>query len=207
MVSSLRIKFRKVGSLQFISHLDLCRTMKTTLIRAGIPIWYTEGFNPHPKMVFGLPLSIGAQSECEYLDIRIVEDVSCEEVMDRLNAAVTDEMRILDVYPQDMKFSAIAWAEYRMDFAGDVSSAADILDRPYMITKRSKSGDKEVDMVPYIRSCIFEGSTVRAVMAASSDNYCNPEYLAAAISQRTGVVDYEILRTAVLLADGETNFH
>jgi len=207
MVSSLRIKFRKVGSLQFISHLDLCRTMKTTLIRAGIPIWYTEGFNPHPKMVFGLPLSIGAQSECEYLDIRLVEDMSCQEVMDRLNGAVTDEMRILAVYPQDMKFSAIAWAEYRLDFAGDVSAAADILDRPYMITKRSKSGDKEVDMVPFIRSCTFEGNTVRAVIAASSDNYCNPEYLAGAIAERAGIADYDILRTAVYLADGETPFH
>ena len=72
----IRIKFTKVGSLQFISHLDLNRTMTTVMIRAKIPIYYSEGFNPHPKMVFALPLSIGAESVCELLDIKIVEDIS-----------------------------------------------------------------------------------------------------------------------------------
>ena len=59
-----RIGFYKVGDMQFISHLDLQRFMKRAFVRSGLPIWFSEGFNPHPKMVFSTPLSIGIQSEC-----------------------------------------------------------------------------------------------------------------------------------------------
>ena len=71
---NIRIKFRKVGDLQYISHLDLVRTMQKALKRAGLKMWYTEGFNPKPKMVFGPPLSIGVESECEFLDIRLLDE-------------------------------------------------------------------------------------------------------------------------------------
>ena len=59
----MRIKFRKIGRLKYISHLDLQRTFSTGLIRAGIPVWYSKGFNPHPKLVFALTVSVGAESE------------------------------------------------------------------------------------------------------------------------------------------------
>ena len=77
----IRIKFTKTGALQFISHLDLNRTMKTVMIRAKIPIHYSEGFNPHPKMVFALPLSIGAESVCELLDIKIDLEMTSYEII------------------------------------------------------------------------------------------------------------------------------
>lgn len=207
MVSeALRMKFRKVGSLQFISHLDLCRTMKTAFVRAGIPIWYTEGFNPHPKMVFALTLSVGTQSECEFMDFRIDQPMSCEEIRDRLNGVVTDEMRVLEVYAQEKKFTEVGWAEYLLTFAGDISSAEGLFDESFVITKKSKSGDKELDALPMIRSHAFAGKTLRAVLAASQDAYLNPEYLASAISARTGIADYDILRTKVLCQDGVTGF-
>ena len=76
---TVRMKFSKVGSMQYISHLDLQRNFARVLIRAGIPVWYTKGFNPHAKIVFGLPLSVGAQSVCEYVDVRIERDMPCEE--------------------------------------------------------------------------------------------------------------------------------
>ena len=67
----IRFKFRKVGDLQFISHLDLQKAMAKVLVRAKAPLWYSKGFNPHAKLIFALPLSVGAQSECEYLDVRV----------------------------------------------------------------------------------------------------------------------------------------
>ena len=51
----IRLKFKKTGRLQYISHLDLVRTMHKVIIRAGLPLWYTEGFNPKPKMIFAAP--------------------------------------------------------------------------------------------------------------------------------------------------------
>ena len=56
---TVRIKFQKVGNLQYISHLDLQRSFNRVLVRAGLPLWYTKGFNPHIKMVFGMPLPVG----------------------------------------------------------------------------------------------------------------------------------------------------
>ena len=89
---TLRVRFRKVGNLQYISHLDLQRTFSRVLVRAGLPLWYTKGFNPHIKMVFGMPLPVGSESECEFLDIRIEREMSEAEVMARLNAELTDEL-------------------------------------------------------------------------------------------------------------------
>ena len=73
---TVRIRFRKVGDLQYISHLDLQRTFSRILVRAKIPMWYTKGFNPHAKVIFGLPLSVGTESECEFIDLRLERDAA-----------------------------------------------------------------------------------------------------------------------------------
>ena len=91
---TVRLKFRKTGSLQYISHLDLQRTFNRVLVRACLPLWYTKGFNPHAKLVFSTPLSVGAQSIYEFLDIRIDREMPCDEIKDRLNAELTDELYI-----------------------------------------------------------------------------------------------------------------
>ena len=65
---TVRLKFRKVGKLQYISHLDLQRTFMRVIVRACIPAWYTKGFNPHAKLVFSTPMSVGTESEYEFLD-------------------------------------------------------------------------------------------------------------------------------------------
>ena len=56
---TLRVKFFKVGKLQYISHLDLVRTMMKIIVRSKLPLWYTEGFNHKPKIFFAAPLSTG----------------------------------------------------------------------------------------------------------------------------------------------------
>ena len=87
---TVRIRFVKKGNLQYVSHLDLQRTLHRVLIRAGIPMWYTKGFNPHPKISFGYPLSIGTESMCEFLDMRIEREISMQEIMEQMNCELTD---------------------------------------------------------------------------------------------------------------------
>ena len=99
---NMRIRFKKVGSLQYVSHLDLVRTMHTIIVRAGLPLWYTEGFNPKPKMIFAAPLSIGTESVCEFMDVKLIDDMPAEEVMRRLNENMTDEMQVLEAYYTDV---------------------------------------------------------------------------------------------------------
>ena len=90
---NLRIKFKKVGNLQYISHLDLVRTMNKIIVRSRLPLWYTEGFNPKPKMVFAAPLSTGVESMSEYMDLRLTERIDPELAKDALNRNMTEEMQ------------------------------------------------------------------------------------------------------------------
>ena len=72
-VYNLRVRFHKTGRAQYISHLDLGRTMRTAINRAEIPVKYSEGFNPHPKMSFALTLSVGTESVCEFMELKLTE--------------------------------------------------------------------------------------------------------------------------------------
>ena len=222
---SIRIKFRKVGDLQYISHLDLQRTVSRVLVRAGIPMWYTQGFNPHAKVMFGLPLSVGTESECELIDLRVDHDITGAEVMERLNRHLTDEMRVLEAYEPTTKFHEIAWARYEMNlhFKGATSDVAAAMQSlyttsPLTMTKKTKSGEKEIDLVPLIREinvtctntdCIH----VSAVLSAGESNHLNPEMLITAAKERLGILSgdparesYTILRTNVYFEDGVTEF-
>jgi len=218
----LRIRFRKTGNLQYISHLDLQRTFARVLVRAGLPLWYTKGFNPHIKMVFGLPLSVGAESECEFLDIRIERDMSEDEIKTRLNGEVTDEMAVTAVYRPTRKFTDIAFAEYVYTVkAPGLGGARDKVNAlfsggPLVVLKKSKSGEKETDIKPLIRRVSVEptegGLTMTAVLAAGESGYLNPELLITLL-HKAGLLTgdpmterYRILRRRVLLADGETEF-
>ena len=68
---TMRVVFTKTGNLQYFSHLDLQRTWQRVLVRASIPMWYTLGFNPHAKIVFGVPLPVGSEGMEEMVDLRI----------------------------------------------------------------------------------------------------------------------------------------
>ena len=111
---ALRIKFAKTGKLRFISHLDLCRTLTSAFLRAGIPIWYTQGFNPRPKLVFALTVSVGAESVAEYLDIRITREMSEIDLKRRLQNALTSDLEILEVYRPTSKLQDVAFADYEI---------------------------------------------------------------------------------------------
>jgi len=113
----VRLRFAKQGRLKYISHLDINRAMSRALSRAKIPLWYTEGFNPHPYMSFSLPLSLGVESLCESVDIRLIEDISNDEIKKRMNAVLPDDLKILDVYDDFRDCSEIAYSDYVFKFA------------------------------------------------------------------------------------------
>ena len=224
---TIRICFRKVGDLQYISHLDLQRTIARVLIRAKIPMWYTKGFNPHPKVIFGLPLSVGTESECEFIDLRVDRDISGQEVKDRLNRELTNEMRILEAYEAESRFQDIGWASYEIKLHTPTASnaLAEQLQAlytggPLLMTKKTKSGDKEIDIAPMIRSIrtVFDPHQpgvihISAMLSAGSAEHLNPEMLIKLARANAGILDendvnqtYSILRTKVFFADGKTQF-
>ena len=189
---SVRIKFEKMNVLKFISHLDVCRTMKTALTRAGIPVWYTEGFNPHIKMVFSLPLSIGTESVCEYMDIKITEKMSHEEIKRRLGDALTSDMAITEVYYPKMKFQEIKYALYEVTPYEDYDLSP-LNAEKVMIKKHSKKGEIEVDIKERIKSIEAKDGKVMILGCADQDHYLNPEQVMAL----TGCTDHRIIRKEI----------
>lgn len=190
---TVRIKFCKIGNLQFVSHLDLQRTFHRVLVRANIPMWYTKGFNPHAKLVFGLPLSVGTESMCEMADLRIERKISLEDIKTQLNAQLTDEMYVLEAYYPTTKFADIAYADYTITIKSDridensAMKATSHFMTPIMMMKKSKSGEKEVDITSFIKKIEFESTqgclTAHAVLSAGSTENLNPEYVVAALRE------------------------
>ena len=210
---TVRIKFCKTGNLQFISHLDLQRTFHRVLVRADIPMWYTKGFNPHAKLVFGMPLSVGTESVCEMADLKIDRKISLEEIKDQLNEQLTSEMYILDAYYPTTKFADIAYADYtiklnhpKIDESVAVK-ATNLFMFPVTMTKRSKSGEKEVDITSFIKKIQFDivdGDLIAdAVLSAGSTENLNPEYIVSALktldvfASEPQALTYSIMRNKV----------
>ncbi len=191
---NIRVKFRKTGSLKYISHLDLCRTVGTAMLRAKIPLWYTEGFNPRPKMVFTHPLPLFVESECELLDIKITEHVPMDQLRDRLRAAFTDELYAEDVYAPTRKFQEIAFAGYILRGFSDIPTA-ELLSGSLNVIKKGKSGEKELDIRPQISSLeLLENGDISAILDASASSYLNPDLLCRAICERYGEREYGVTR-------------
>lgn len=123
-MQEVRLRFAKTGRLKYISHLDINRAMARALKRAEIPLWYTEGFNPHPYMNFSLPLSLGVESLCESVDIRLIENISCSEIKSRMNKVLPDDLKIIDVYDNFRNSSEIVYSDYVYKFQFNDNEAA-----------------------------------------------------------------------------------
>ena len=201
---TLRFKFKKLGRLQYISHLDLVRTMNKIIVRARLPLWYSEGFNPKPKMIFAAPLSIGTESVCEFMDIRLTEHVDPVIAMARLNENMTDEMQVLDAYYPTTKLTDMVWLKYTMVI--DTIGASDDMARrcvecltneSVMVDKKTKPGEpvKTVNIRPQIKSCeckyIDSRLVLGCVLSSDASSFLNPEYIIKALRAKCGILTSE----------------
>ena len=216
---NIRIKFRKVGKLQYIGHLDLVRTMTRALLRAHMPVWYSEGFNPRPKLNFATPMSVGAQSEYELLDIRVNREVEPQEVVSALNANLPSELKVLSAYYPNTRFSDIAYSSYKIIIVtqGATQELSSMCERclnsvPITVFKRSKSGDRDVDISPYIynaKAKFTDGTVViDCILKADNADFLNPEYLITYLKREANILSgsplfehYDIIRTGLYFAD------
>ena len=209
----VRATFEKCGRAKYISHLDLNRCMLRTFRRSRLPIWYTEGFNPHPYYSFALALSLGFESSCEILDFNLNEELPFDEIRDKLNAVMPEGMRIVKVAEQKQKITAIAKAEYSFSLVSDdtdglFAAVQELIASPeILIEKKTKKGIKTVDIKPdmEILSCEKNDNSVNVSMylpAGTQTNY-NPTLFVVFLKKDTDI-DFEpqnIRRIAILCAD------
>jgi radical SAM-linked protein len=98
-VQRLRIRYAKRGRLRFTSHRDFSRAFERALFRAGVPMAYSSGFNPHPRISYAGASPTGAASEAEYLEIGLSEEVDPEVVRRELDASLPEGLDLLEVVP------------------------------------------------------------------------------------------------------------
>lgn len=217
---NLRIKFVKIGNLQYISHLDLVRTMHKIIIRSKLPIWYTEGFNPKPKMVFAAPLSIGTESYVEFMDLRLDEKIDPKVAIDALNKNMTEELCVSDAYYPESKLTDLKWFAYRMriNTQGASQKLADACNEVFsrdtaFVFKKTKSGEAFVDIKPMIKDIVVtceDGELcVKAILSADQSSFLNPENVIKYLKGECGILssedlmseNYSIVREAAYRGD------
>lgn len=213
-----RLVFEKTGRAKYISHLDLMHTMERVFVRAGVDIVHTQGFNPHPYMVFALPLSVCTESVCELVDVQIEDDESFDEIPERLNEKSPEGIKFKKAYEPLTKFKDIAYidAEGRFEYDGRVSE--NLLDKlsnffkkdEIVIKKKTKKGIKDTDIKPGIKDIIFEKADDNTVLVkarvTAQNPTTNPDLIATALRELEPDVapDFsEFMRMAMVFEDGK----
>ena len=189
---TVRVLFSKTGLARYISHLDLNRAMTRAMRRAEIPLWYTEGFNRHAYLTFASPLSLGSESVCERMDIRLCEPMDETELCDRLNAVMPEGLHILSAAPAVHKAGDLGLARYRLRLPYPREQVEAFLRQESMpVQKKSKKGGfKTVDVRPALSDVELAdadgGVDMTVTLPCSGADTVGPALVISALNAFTG---------------------
>lgn len=211
-MKNVRVWFEKRGAVRYISHLDLTRNMSRGIKLSGLPVWYTEGFNPRIYMTYAMPLSLGVCGERECMDIRLTEEFPLEEIAPRLNAHLPADLRALEATEPVDKFEEIQYGDYEVFLESQNPAALQakldaLLGREaILVRKHTKKGDKDFDIksdFADIQVQIQEnGLLLQLRLPCSMSGSTNPALLLEALKQYEGEGPYStITRKRLLLKD------
>lgn len=215
-MSKYRIKFSKTGMGKFISHLDLLRAFNRTVMRANLPVRYSQGFNPHQIVTFALPLSVGTESVTEFVDIDFEDNASCEEILNGLNANFPEDLKAISVSAPVFKAKDIFAAEYIASVKADFSGGTDKIKEffsldEYRIMKKSKKGEKEVNLMDFIYSfevvCEDEEKIdMKLNLAAGGEKNVKPDLIFGSLENYLAPLKFDavsVCRTNIFCRNGE----
>jgi len=160
----VRFEFSKNGAARFLSHLDMARIFERAVRRAGLPVAYSRGFNPHPKISFGPALAVGVAGEREYVDMEFEVEVDIQDAVEKLQRQMPEGIKMrtaLEVPERSGSINAVVdRAEYLVCCpasaaltSGELKETVEkLLSREQIIIqKRTNKGTKSRD----IRSGIY----------------------------------------------------
>lgn len=210
----LRVKFRKYGPVRFIGHLDVMRYFQKAIRRAEIDVAYSTGFSPHQIMSFASPLSVGLESNGEYMDIEVHSITSCEDVKMRLNAVsapgieVTSVIELPDTAGNAM--ASVAAASYTVYFREGRAPKLDIAaalpkflaKEEILYTKETKKGTREINLKAGIYELSWRDDHFTMLVDASSAGNIKPVQIIEALL----AAHEEVLQENALLVTREDTF-
>ena len=214
---SVRIWFTKKDTAKYISHLDLTRCLIRAFRRTDIPLWYTEGFNPHPHLVFGLSLPLGVEGENEILDIRLDdESYKNERVLSELNRVTVPGIKFLKIEAPQNKPLLITSGLYEMVISSNngenIKNAilGKIDSKNILIQKKTKKGEiKEINVSEHLTEFkiikeLENELQFSFILPAGNDFTINPVMFKDAIISDFSPenISWSIVRKKLLIKDG-----
>jgi radical SAM-linked protein len=178
----IRITFSKQGPLRFTGHLDLHKLWERAARRAELPLAYSQGFHPQPKMSLAAALPLGFSSTCEVLDMRLEREIPLEGLRERLNDTLPPGMRVSNIELADERAPALQTQVVSAEYKVEVKEPVD----PPELTRRIESvlssasitrvrREKQYDLRPLIEALALAGDTIVMKLAAREGATGRPE--------------------------------
>ena len=210
------IRFGKQPRLRFISHLDLQRFFQRAVNRTGLPIAWSQGFNPHPVMSFGSALALGWTSEYEVIDIKLSAPMGRKRTEDAVRAALPEDQPVLEVRMVDDRHAApmslVRMSDYVVRLEGEnapaiIGQIPAFLEREVVdAVKKTKSGEKTINARPLVLSLeALEADRFRTRLMLTESQSIKPELLVSLLSDMAGIEApmARVHRTMLLGLDAE----
>lgn len=197
-------KFTKEENIKFISHLDVLKTIQKNIRRAGLPIEFSQGFNPHMNTSIAQPLSVGVYSSGEYMDMVLITEMDEKEIVDKLNATAPSGIKYISALaipykegekkiPQAMALIDAARYTIKVKYS-DVSKLEEEINqllevKEWNIVKKSKKGEKEVNIRALVKEFSFwikdEALILNVVISTGSREHLSADLLVQYIQEKT----------------------
>ena len=204
------VQFEKTGVAKYISHLDLQRSIQRAIRRAGLPIAYSQGFNPHMQISYATALSLGIESKCEIMELTLQRDIPAKTIMDGMNAALPVGFRISgcrEVIETGKKARSLASVIMRAQY--EVVPSCNCREKiieferceNFIVQKRSKKGINDVNIRPMVYDIVCDGDgKITMMLEHTAQSSLNPELLLESL----GIIrPYSIVRTGLFTLEND----
>lgn len=205
-----RIVYVIESRMRFLSHKEVMRVIARAFRRACLPLAYSSGYHPHPRISYGPPRPVGMASMVEELDVVCTQEVSCTDVSASVTRELPRGMHVRGVTcsatrPQKSITSSVCAAEYLCTFPQECTVTAEACTRllscrQLMYTRMTPRGNKDVDLRPgiYTLSCVPDG--VKMILACTSSVYIRPQEVLGLLTDMTpdALRRITVTRTALL---------
>lgn len=182
--------------LKFIGHLDLMRAMQRALRRSGLPLRYSQGFNPHILLSFAAPLSVGMEGAREIMEVPLEGNVDPEAFIAQLNEALPPLIRchsarvVDDSHPAPMSQLGAALFEITPTEQAELLGQAlgELLKQDSIpAMRKSKKGMVQTDLRPLIFNAFEKDGSIKALLALSTTGTCKPDLFIKALCDKAGL--------------------
>lgn len=218
MMATYRFCFEVRGVSKFLSHLDILKLFNRALMRAGLPVAYSEGFNPHPKISFGPPRGVGIEGLAEWCELQLKEEMPTAELLARLNAALpgsvqVKNLRLMDDSPHPALMAEINLTCYEARILADEAQMAELANaierfhgaESWEVTRvHPKKGAKQINLKAGVQKLELLGDRLYLEIPFMDGGSVKPLEVMQAIMPQGA--DYRLARTGLYVAaDGKRN--